>query len=95
MANTTWLDPWLKLREKTAVRNDLTTVADRYSKMRRLALAQYNDLRERPKTRQATLDGLLGIIKFCDDLGAPLWQRLEMMEAEIHEETERLENEQC
>lgn len=94
MSDGAWLDPWLKLREKTAVRNDLAEVADCYSKMRRLALQQYNRLKDRPKTKQETLNGLQRIIEFCDERGQPLWETLQKLDVQIYEETERLNDEQ-
>ncbi len=87
---TTWLDPWLHLREMTTSRNDLMTVADRYSRIQRLALEQLNDLRQRSKTTPETLAQLEEIIRFCGDKGQPLWDKLSTLDAKLKEETERL-----
>lgn len=88
--NQTLFDPWLKLREKTAHFNEVRAIADRYSKMRRLAAEQFAELKDKPKVKQETLSALLGIIQFCGDKAEPLWQSVAKLEAELHEETERL-----
>lgn len=93
MADKTWLDPWLEIREKTSVRNDIHDVAETYNKMSRLALQQLNRLKDRPKTRQDTLSGLASIIAFCDERANPLFERLAALDCEISAMTERLNHE--
>lgn len=90
MSDGAWIDPWLKLREKTEVRNDIAEIASGYAKMSRLACQQLNRLKERPRTTQGTIDGLAQIILFCDERSKPLFAKLATLEAEIAEETERL-----
>lgn len=90
MSDGTWLDPWLKLREKTEVRNDIAEIADTYAKLSRLACQQLNRLKERPRTTAGTIDGLASIILFCDERAKPLFAKLATIEAELAEETEKL-----
>lgn len=90
MSDGTWIDPWLKLREKTEVRNDLAEIADTYARMSRLAVKQLNRLKVRPRSTAGTIDGLASIILFCDERSKPLFEKLALIEAEIAEETERL-----
>ncbi len=89
---TTWLDPWLKLREKTSQRNDLFDLADRYSKMARLARQQYVALKDRPKSSKETLEGLIGIAEFAEARSKPLFDLATKLETELREESERLQN---
>lgn len=93
MAEQSWLDPWLAIRDKTQVRNDIQEVAETYNKMSRLALQQLNRLKDRPKTRQDTLAGLASIIAFCDERANPLFERLTALDCEISDMTERLNHE--
>lgn len=93
MSDGTWLDPWLAIREKTALRNDIQTVADRYSKIQHQAILQLNDLRARQNTSKGTIDGLEFIIRFCGDKGAPLWDKIQQIDTQLYEETERLNHE--
>lgn len=86
-------DPYLKVREKTAQRNDVQTVADRYSKMSRLALAQLNDLRQREGTRQATIVSLTKFYEFAHNEAERLWPMVVQLDTEITEEMECLQNE--
>lgn len=90
MTDQTWLDPWLKIREKTSHRNELLQIADRYSKMQRLAMAQLAELRKRPKSRPDTLAGLEEIIRFCGERGQPLFDKVAVLDAELAQETEAL-----
>lgn len=93
MSDGTWLDPWLALREKTASRNDLLEIADCYSRMSRLACQQLNRLKDRPKTKKETIDGLRFIIAFCEERHTPLFEKVQQLDVQIFEETERLNNE--
>lgn len=93
MADKTWLDPWLEIRDKTSLRNDILEVAETYNRMSRLALKQLNRLKERPKTRQDTLTGLTSIVAFCDERATPLFERLAALDCEISDMTERLNHE--
>ncbi len=93
MAEQTWLDPWLKLREMTAQRNDVQTVADRYSKLERLALAQLNDLRQRPNTRQSTIVTLTKFYEFAHSQAEWLWSEVVKLETALEQETERVNTE--
>lgn len=93
MADTTCIDPWLKIREQTEIRNDLHDVAETYNKMSRLARIQHNRLKDRPKTKPETLEGLASIIAFCDERATPLFERLATLDSQIRDATERLNHE--
>lgn len=92
MSDGTWIDPWLALREKTASRNDLLEIADNYAKMQKLAKRQLETLKERPKTSAATIEGLEFIIKFCEARALPLFEKVQTIDVQLYEETERLNN---
>jgi hypothetical protein len=87
------IDPWLKLREKTEVRNDIATVADHYAKIQKLALAQLELFKGRKTVRQDTIDGLEFMVKFCEQKAMPLFENLQKLDVELYEMTERLNNE--
>lgn len=93
MSDEQWLDPYLKIREMTQVRNDTLEIADRYSKMARMARQQYMALKSRPKASKTTLDGLLQMSEFCDSRAKPLFDLVDKMNAEITDRMERLQNE--
>lgn len=88
--STQTFDPWEKLRGITAIYTDVKTVWERYDKIKRLAVAQYQDLRDRKGTAEDTLTGLLECITFITNKADPLEHRLETLARQMEVETERI-----
>ena len=90
----TWIDPYLKVREKTLERNFVYDVMTRYGKMAFYARQQHEALCQQPKVRAKTLEFLVSINDRCAELMEPLNEVLNALDAELSDMTARLENEQ-